>query len=464
MKPAPTEEREKPTSPEAPRVFPGGAQHPGHPATPVRRRRAHWGWIVLVLGLVGLGFTYWYNHRPQAGMTGVMGGRKGGYHRFAFGGGMGQAMPVVAGPAKAVDLPIYLNGLGTVTPVAAATVRTQISGQLRQVVFKEGQEVKQGDLLAVIDDRPYQVALEQAHGQLQQAQSQLQQAKSDLARYEKLAKEDSIAEQQVDAQKALVSQYQGLTNTAQAAIDTAQLNIRYCHITAPFAGRLGLRMVDPGNYVTPGDANGLVVLTEVQPISVIFTLPEDNVEAVSKRLHSGEKIPVYAYDRNLTRLLATGTLSTIDNEIDTTTGTVRLRAVFANADESLFPNEFVNARMLLDVRKGAIVVPTSAIERGENGPFVYVVQADNTVTARDVTLGPAEGENQSILAGIAVGERVVSDGADKLKEGMAVVVQQPGQNPAAEPAAARGGAKGEVGAWKKKRRSAAVGGAKQGSD
>jgi multidrug efflux system membrane fusion protein len=269
------------------------------------------------------------------------------------------------------------------------------------------------------------VALEQAQGQLLQAQAQLAEAQADLSRYVTLSGQDSISRQQVDAQRALVAQDEGLAKTDQAAVDNANLNLAYCHVTAPVAGRVGLRQVDPGNYVTPGDANGLVVLAQVQPISVIFTLPEDNIPRIAARMHSGAEIPVLVFDRTQTNQLASGTLATIDNEVDTTTGTIKLRAVFPNDDESLFANQFVNVRMLLDVDQDATVIPTSAVELGQQGSYVYVVTSNNTVAAQNVTLGPAEGERVAVLSGLDLGDRVVVDGADKLKDGQAVIVQDP---------------------------------------
>jgi multidrug efflux system membrane fusion protein len=358
---------------------------------------------------------------------------------------MNMPIPVVARPAQKADINVILDGLGTVTPVATATIRTQISGQLFRVNFTEGQLVKKGELLAVIDPRPYEAALSQAQGQLIQAQAQLKEAQIDLERYETLSAQDSISKQQVDAEKALVSQYEGMAKADQAAVDNAQLNLVYCHITAPFPGRVGLRQVDAGNYVTPGDANGLVVLTQVDPITVIFPQSEDNIPAVVKRLRSGATIRVDAYDRTGTAKLATGTLTTIDNTVDTTTGQFKLRATFPNADESLFPNQFVVVRMLLDVDKGVTVIPTSAIERGQQGSFVYVVGADKKVTAKVVTLGHTEGERVAVASGISVGDNVVVDGADRLKDGIEVEVQEPAAGPsgagAAKPAAPGGAQK-----------------------
>jgi multidrug efflux system membrane fusion protein len=412
-----------PISPSSPQPASGGSR---------RRRRV--GIIVAAVVVAAIGFIYWRTHTgvtPTQGGGGGGGGRGGGFGRFGM---MNGPLPVVARPAVKGDLNVYLNGLGAVTPLATVVIRTQISGQLTEIHFQEGQMVAKGDLLALIDPRPYQVALEQAQGQLLQAQSQLKEAQVDLARYEKLSEQDSIAGQQVDTQRALVSQYDGLVLVDKAAIDSATLNLTYCHVVAPISGRVGLRQVDAGNYVTPGDANGLVVLTQLKPIAVIFTLPEDNIPGVQARGHSGDQIPIDAFDRTQTRKLASGTLSTIDNEVDPTTGTFKLRAIFPNDDESLFPNQFVNVRMLLKIDQGATVIPTSAIERGQQGAFVYVVQPDNTVASRPVTLGTTEGERVAVLTGLAIGERVVVDGADKLKEGMQVIVQTSESGSPAAPA------------------------------
>jgi multidrug efflux system membrane fusion protein len=382
--------------------------------------------LVIVAGiLVILGAVYWMNRgedmNVRGGGRGGRGGGGGGGGRRGFNG----PAPVLVREAAKGNLNIYLNGLGTVTPLANVTVRSQLNGQLMQVNFQEGQMVKKGDLLAVIDPRPYAVALEQAQGQLLQAQAQLTEAQADLSRYNTLSQQDSISKQQLDAQHALVAQDEGLVKTDQAAVDNANLNLTYCHVVAPVTGRVGLRQVDPGNYVTSGDSNGLVVLAQVQPISVVFTLPEDNIPAVAARLHAGDPISVVAFDRTQTHQLASGTLATIDNEVDTTTGTIKLRAMFPNTDENLFANQFVNVRMLLQVNQGVLVVPTSAIELGQQGSFVYIVTADSTVAARNVTLGPTEGERVEVTAGLTEGDRVVVDGADRLKDGLEVVVQDP---------------------------------------
>jgi multidrug efflux system membrane fusion protein len=423
----PPEEQNKKNPPDTGHDFIPSAGDHGHiSSTRPRRKRARVVILIAVVMAVLLGLTYWKTHSgpPQnagGGRGGGGGGGGGGRGGFNFAGN--GPLPVVARAAEKGDLNVYMNGLGTVTPVANITVRTQISGQLVEIHFEEGQMVEKGALLAVIDPRPFQVSLEQAQGQLLQAQSQLKSAQLDLTRYETLSQQDSIAQQQVDTQRALVTQYEGLIQTDQAAIDSAKLNLDYCHVTAPVSGRVGLRQVDQGNYVTPGDSAGLVVLTQVKPITVIFTLPEDNVPLVTARMRSGGEIPIDAFDRTQTHKIASGVLGTIDNQVDTTTGTFKLRAVFPNDDERLFPNQFVNVRMLLDLDRGATVIASSAVERGQQGSFVYVVQPDSTVAARPVTLGTAEGERVAVTKGLAVGERVVTDGADKLREGMQVVVQ-----------------------------------------
>jgi multidrug efflux system membrane fusion protein len=391
------------------------------------RKRKHRRAILLVLlGLVLLGIGAVVYHRHNMAQTPGMrpGGLAGGGRRGG-GFGMNGPVPVVVNLARTSDLNIVLDGLGTVTPLATVTVRTQINGELTSVNFTEGQLVNQGDLLAVIDPRPYQVQLEQAQGQLLQAQAQYKEAQIDLDRYVKLSAQDSISKQQVDAQQALVSQYEGMVKTNQAAVDSAQLNLTYCHITAPFSGRVGLRLVDQGNYVTPGDSTGLAILTQVRPISVIFTLPEDNIPAVLKQVRAGAKIRVDAYNRDSTVKLATGSVATLDNTVDPTTGTFKLRAVFPNDDDALFPNQFVNVTMLLDVQHGDTVIPTSAIERGQQGSFVYVVGADNKVAAKVVTLGAVDGERQAVISGISPGDKVVVDGADRLKDGLVVVPNFP---------------------------------------
>jgi membrane fusion protein, multidrug efflux system len=340
------------------------------------------------------------------------------------------ATPVVAAPAVTGDIDITLNGLGTVTSLATVTIRSQISGQLVRVAYQEGQMIKKGDLVAEIDSRPYELALSQAQGALERDQALLQTAQLDLKRYQDLAKTNAIPRQQLDTQVSLVAQDKGLVIADQAQIDTQKLNIAYCHIIAPITGRAGLRLVDPGNYVTANDASGIVVLTQLQPISVIFTVAEDNLPQIVKRLRAGATLPVTAFDRSGAVKLATGVLKTLDNQIDTTTGTLKLRAEFANEDDSLFPNQFVNIQLLVDTLHDATVVPTSAIQRGAPGTFVYIVNAENTVAVKPVTLGPASGERVAIQSGLAPGDRVVIDGADKLRNGAKVVLRNADGRPA----------------------------------
>jgi len=343
-------------------------------------------------------------------------------------------LPVVAAAATTGDIDITYTALGTVTPLASVTVQSQISGYLTAVAFKEGQEVKAGDVLAQIDPRPYQAALDQAEGQLARDQAQLDGARVDLTRYATLIKQDSIAKQTYDDQAATVRQLEGTVRLDQGAVDTARVNLGYCRITAPVAGRLGLRLVDPGNYVTASQTNGLVLINQMQPISALFSLPEDDLLPILKRTHAGATLPAAAFDRTGVTKLADGNLATVDNTINTTTGTFQLRANFANADEMLYPNQFVNIQLTVDVLKNAIVIPSSAIQRGAPGTFVYLVKPDDTVTVQKVVLGPSQGESQAITSGLAAGDLVVTDGADKLKNGAKVSL--PTAAPPASPAPA----------------------------
>ena len=405
---------------------------PASPRTiaPVRRKTGllSAGRIGVVLALaVAVGIIVWIVEKPHNGPA-PRGGRFGGQ----------SAMPVVAAPAAKGDMPVVLNELGTVTPLATVTVKTQIAGQLQQVGFREGQLVKAGDFLAQIDPRPFQVALEQAEGTLAKDQATLDNAQVDLKRYQTLYKQDSVAQQTLDTQVSLVHQLEGTVKSDQGVVDSSKLNLVYCHIVAPVTGRVGLRQVDQGNYVQTSDANGLVLITQLQPISVIFTLPEDNLPDLMKRLKTGSTLQVTAYDRTQTEKIAVGKLDTVDNNIDTTTGTVKIRAIFDNTDDTLFPSQFVNAALQLDVLHDAVLVPVSAVQRGAPGTFVYVVKPDNTVTVRVVTQGPGDSEKVSVSKGLEAGEMVVVDGADKLREGAEVLLPgaKPAQPDGAEPPAA----------------------------
>jgi multidrug efflux system membrane fusion protein len=370
------------------------------------------------LGLVVVAGAGWYI--SQTGTTPPA--RQGG-GRFAA----GQATPVGIATAAKGEIPIVIRALGTVTPLNTVNVKTQITGQLIKVEFKEGQLVKQGDLLAVVDPRPYDVALQQAIGQQQKDEALLKNAQIDLERYKKLVAQDSIARQQYDTQASLVRQYEAALVIDQAAVDAAKLNVTYTRILAPLTGRIGLRFVDPGNYVTMQDATSICTIIQVQPISVIFTIPEDTLPQVRQRLKAGATLEARVLDRAQKSELAVGRLDTHDNVIDVTTGTVKLRALFDNKDENLFPNQFVNVRLLVDTVKDAVVVPVAAIQRGQPGTFVYLVKADDTVEIRVVELGATDGEKQQITAGLQVGDQVVIDGTDRLRDG--AKIRRPGTNP-----------------------------------
>ena len=362
---------------------------------------------------------------PGAGGPPASGGRGG------RGGGAGGGMVTVGtAVATTTDVPITVDALGTVVSPVTATIRTQIAGRLFSVDFREGQLVRKGQKLAQVDPHPYQAALEQAQGTLARDTALLAAAKVDLTRYQGLLKQDSIARQTVDTQAALVKQYAGTVETDRGLVSAAQVNLGYTTIVAPVAGRVGLRGVDIGNYVSPGDATGIVVITQVAPIDVLFTLPQDRVPAVLARRRTGASLPVTALSRDGGTTLSVGSFLTLDNLIDTTTGTVKAKARFANRDDALFPNQFVNARLLLDTLKGAVTVPATAVRNGPSGSFVFVVAPGSTAKLTPVTVGPADGDSLAVT-GLAAGATVVTEGADKLKDGGKVMLPR-----------ARGGAGG----------------------
>jgi len=336
-----------------------------------------------------------------------------------------RAIPVMAATARADSVAVTVSGLGSVTALNTVAVRSRVDGQLMRVAFKEGELVKAGDLLAEIDERPAKAGVEQAEGQLGRDEALLANARLDLARYRELLAEDSIAKQQLDTQAALVRQYEATVELDRGALDNAKIQLDYCRITAPISGRLGLRLVDVGNVVHASDTGGLVVITQVQPIAVVFTLPEEALPAVLEKLAKGEQPEVDALDREGAHRLAQGTLASVDNQIDPATGTVRLKAQFANDDGALFPNQFVNARLLLETKPDITVIPAAGVQRGAEGAFAYVVKPDHTVETRSLELGPVDGDRAAIARGLAPGELVVIEGTALLRDGSRVEVRGP---------------------------------------
>jgi multidrug efflux system membrane fusion protein len=378
---------------------------------------------IVLVALIAIAIGWLLTHQSKPAGPGAPGGRRGA-------GGFGGRNAITVGTASASigNIPIQIDALGTVTPPITATVASRIAGNLMAVYFTEGQMVKKGQKLALIDPRPYQVALEQAQGTLARDQAALADAQLDLQRYQTLAKQNSIAQQTVDTQAALVKQDAGVVQTDKAAVDSAKLNLTYTLITAPAAGRVGLRQVDIGNYIPVGSTTGLVVLTQVDPIDVVFTIPEDNVPQITKRQRMGASLPVTVFDRGGGVTLAQGKLSTLDNQIDTSTGTVKAKARFDNGSGALFPNQFVNTRMLVDVLCNAVIVPTTAVRHGSQGDFVYTLQPDRTVKMVIVKTGAGTAENVSILSGLKGSETVITEGGDRLRDGAKVTL--PGDRPA----------------------------------
>lgn len=403
------------------------------------KKNRSWLWLLLLAVAAAGGWYAWdrYAAAPAADS-------KATNKKAAFAKGGGAPIPVVGAPARRADLDVYLTGLGTVTPLRTVTVKSRAEGQLMRMHVQEGQAVKEGQLLAEIDPRAYEAQVKQSEGQLARDQALLANARLDVERYRLLLTQDSIAKQQVDAQEALVRQLEGTVRVGQGQLENARLQLSYTRISSPLSGRVGLRLVDPGNIVRAGDATGLMVITQLTPISVLYTLPQDNLPAVLKRQKDEKEVPVEAWDRELRVKLATGSLSAVDNLVDTSTGTVKLKASFANTDNALFPNQFVNVRMKLETLADMTVIPAAAIQRGSQGIFVYVVKEDNRVTARPVKLGQADGPRTAVTEGLAPGEIVVVDGIDRLREGASVALTQ---RPEFKGPVDGGGKKG--GGWRK---------------
>jgi multidrug efflux system membrane fusion protein len=390
-----------------------------------REAKSHrWLWILVLAVVAALGFWYFKGSKtsteaqaPGAPGAATKGGRQGS-------GGPGFVVPVVIATSQKADLPVYFNGLGTVTAFNTVTVRSRVDGQIVKISFVEGQTVRQGDSLIEIDSRPYQVQLEQAEGQLAKDQAQLRDVQVNYDRFQLLFKEGVIPKQQVDTQQSQVGQFEGSIKADQGLIDSAKLQLVYCHITAPIGGRIGLRLVDVGNIVHANDTTGLLVITQLQPIAAIFSLPQDQLSQVMAKLH-GNQLPVEAYDRDDTSKIATGKLLTIDNQIDTTTGTYKLKAVFDNENNLLFPNQFVNIHLLVDIKRNVTTVPAAAIQRGPQGTYVYVVQQDNTVKIQPITIALSSGNSVGIGQGLQPGDVVVIDGQDKLQDGSKIDARAP---------------------------------------
>jgi membrane fusion protein, multidrug efflux system len=413
-------------APGARRLIPEPWVKPGVKAQPRSRWRIGIGVVVAILLAFGIYETVrWVKTGSPAG------------GRFP----QGALQTVGAATAALGDVHVILNELGTVTPLATVTVQTQINGQMTEVAFTEGQLVKKGDFLAQIDSRPYEYLKEQYEGQLAHDQGLLAQAQMDEKRYETLAQQNSIARQQAEDQVFIVQQYAGSVKQDQGLVDAQALNIAYCHIVSPVTGRVGLRLVDPGNYVqTATPPTGIAVITQLQPISVIFSVPEDDLPDIMPQFNAGTPLIVTAYDRANIRQLAVGKVSAIDNQVDTTTGTVKVRAQFDNTNNTLFPNQFVNARLLVKTLQNVVTVPTSAVQRGAPGAYVYVINADNTVSVHPVRTGPIDGDITAINSGLSAGDRVVIDGTDRLRDGLKVIVAS---DQAAAPSSAPGANRGQ---------------------
>jgi multidrug efflux system membrane fusion protein len=397
------------------------SREPEEEVTPRPAKSRWWIWL-LVLGVVAVGIWYYRggHSKTEAENSGANGPVAAGGQRQNGAPGFNPIVPVMVATAQHGDVPIYFSGLGTVTAFNTVTVHSRVDGQLISVAFKEGQFVHQGDLLAQIDPRPFQVILEQAEGALAKDTAQRKDAEANFERFKLLYAEGVIPKQQMDTQQAQVGQFDGAIKTDQAMIDSAKLQLSFTHITAPISGRIGLRLVDAGNMVHASDAGGLLVITQLQPISVVFSLPQDQLPQVVAKLRAGGQLPVMAYDRDDTAKIASGTLASIDNQIDTSTGTYKLKATFANDDNILFPNQFVNVHLLVDTKRNLTVVPVTAIQRGPQGTYVYAVDHNNVAKIHTVTVAQSTNENAGLSGGLNPGDTVVIDGQDKLQDGSQV--------------------------------------------
>lgn len=408
--------------------------------------------LVVLLALC-IGGGWWWSHRAASAADGASpapatpsGGRSDSTGKDdpgaagRKGGARGGTPSVVLARVRNGDLDVWSDSLGTVTPLANVTIHSRVDGQLLRVLYKEGQRVHSGDLLAEIDPRPFQVTLDQALAQLARDRALLDNARTDLERYRDLAAHDAVPRQTLDTQTSLVAQYEATLRNDQAAIDSARLQLSFCRIEAPVDGQVGLRQIDPGNMVHAADATGLVTVAQMDPISVLFSLPQDQLPQIQKRLRSRLPVRLEAYDRSGATLLGKGSLASLDNQIDTTTGAIKLRGSFANRDGTLYPNQFVNLRVLLDTRQQVAIIPTAAIQRGADGPYVYVLNADQTVSVRKVVPGPADRSELAVESGLHEGEQVVIDGTDKLREGLPVKIADARGGATAGPAGAAHGA------------------------
>ncbi|HJT30566.1 MAG TPA: MdtA/MuxA family multidrug efflux RND transporter periplasmic adaptor subunit [Pirellulales bacterium] len=397
----------------------GGMVHRAPPTPPTPRSRV-WPRLLVLAALAAASYYFYPRVLP---LIVALGGPK------PVEKAPPRVVPVITAPVRRGDMALYLNGLGSVTAFNTVTVRSRVEGQLVRVAFTEGQMVDKDDLLAEIDTRPFEVQLEQAEGMLAKDEGALKVARLSLERYNALSSSRAITPQQIDEQRALVTQSEGAVQSDRAAIAHVNLQLVYCRITAPISGRIGLRLVDPGNIVRANDPGGIAVITQLQPIAVVFTIPQDEISRVQQKANSGEPLTVEAYDRDFEMKLATGKLLALDNQVDPSTGTVRIKAIFDNEDNLLFPNQFVNARLLIDVKRDAVIAPSAAVQRGPDLTFVYVVKSDETVELREVEIGPTEGDETSIESGLAPGEVVVTDGIDKLLPGAKVSPRKRGAEP-----------------------------------